>query len=76
MSGRSSLTLLLDLPDLLHRLLEDGALVRLDVEVVHVVDVGEDQLGELLDVFVLLLPVPPLRAPLGAGECRQTKPRG
>lgn len=36
------LTLLLDLPDLLYRLLEDGAFVRLDVEVVHVVDVGED----------------------------------
>lgn len=60
------LTLLLDLPDLLHRLLEDGAFVRLDVEVVHVVDVGEDQLGQLLDVLVLLLPVPPLSAPLGA----------
>lgn len=60
------LTLLLDLPDLLHRLLEDGAFVRLDVEVVHVIDVGEDQLGQLLDVLVLLLPVPPLSAPLGA----------
>lgn len=60
------LTLLLDLPDLLHRLLEDGTFVRLDVEVVHVVDVGEDQLGQLLDVLVLLLPVPPLSAPLGA----------
>lgn len=61
-----TLTLLLDLPDLLHRLFEDGAFVRLDVEVVHVVDVGEDQLGQLLDVLVLLLPVPPLSAPFRA----------
>lgn len=65
-SKRMLLTLLLDLPDLLHSLLEDGTLVRLDVEVIHVVDVGEDQLGQLLDVLVLLLPVPPLCAPLGA----------
>lgn len=62
------LTLLLDLPDLLHRLFEDGTFVRLDVEVIHVVDVGKDQLCQLLDVFVLLLPVPPLSAPLGAGH--------
>lgn len=61
------LTLLLDLPDLLHRLFEDGTFVRFDVEVVHVVDVGEDQLGQLLDVLVLLLPVPPLSTPLRAG---------
>ncbi len=60
------LTLLLDLPDLLHRLFEDCTFVRLDVEIVHVVDVGEDQLSQLLDVLVLLLPVPPLSAPLRA----------
>lgn len=62
------LTLLLDLADLLHRLLQDGTFVRLDVEVVHVVDVGEDQLGQLFDVLVLLLPVPPLSVPLWTVE--------
>lgn len=65
------LTLLLDLPDLLHRLFEDGTFVRLDVEVVHVVDVGEDQLSQLLDVLVLLLPVPLLSAPLRAAGQRR-----
>ncbi len=64
------LTLLLDLPDLLHRLFEDGTFVRFGVEVVHVVDVGEDQLGQLFDVLVLLLPVPPLSTPLRAGGQR------
>lgn len=69
--------MLLDLPDLLYRLLENGALVWLDVEVVHIVDVGEDQLGQLLNVLVLLLPVPPLCAPLGAAaqEADQLPPR-
>lgn len=61
------LTLLLDLPDLLHCLFEDGTFVRLHVEVVHVIDVGEDQLGQLLNVLVLLLAVPPLSVPLRAG---------
>lgn len=61
-------TLLLDLADLLHRLLQDGTFVRLDVEVVHVVDVGEDQLGQFFDVLVLLLPVPPLSVPLWTVE--------
>lgn len=65
---KNILTLILDLPDLFHRLLEDGTFVRLDVEVVHVVDVGKDQLCQFLDVFVLLLPVSPLSAPLRAGE--------
>lgn len=60
--------MLLDLPDLLHRLLQDGTFVRLDVEVVHVVDVGEDQLGQFFDVLVLLLPVPPLSVPLWTVE--------
>lgn len=60
--------MLLDLPDLLHRLLQDGTFVRLDVEVVHVVDVGEDQLGQFFDVLVLLLPVPPLSVPLWTAE--------
>lgn len=61
-----SLTLLLDLPDLLHRLFQDGTFVRFDVEVVHVVDVCEYQLGQFLDVLVLLLPVPPFSVPLWA----------
>lgn len=60
------LTLLLDLPDLLHCLLEDGTFIWLDVEVIHVIDVSEDQLCQLLDVLVLLLPVSPLSVPLRA----------
>lgn len=59
-------TVFFDVPYLLDRLLEDSALVGLDVEVVHVVDVGEDQLGQFLDVLVLLFAVSPLRASLGA----------
>ena len=61
-------TLLLDLSDLLHRLLQDGTFVGLDVEVVDVVEVGEDELCELLDVLVLVLSVALLVAPLGAVE--------
>lgn len=65
------LTLLLDLPDLLHRLFENGTFVGLDVEVVDVVDVGEDQLRQLLDVFILLLSVAFLKASLGAGSQKE-----
>lgn len=54
------LTLLLDLADLAHRLFEDGTFVRFDVEAVDVAEVGRDQLGQLLDVFALLLPTLPL----------------
>lgn len=49
-------TLLLDLPDLPHGLLQDGAFVWLDVEAVDVGEVGRDELRQLLDVFALLLP--------------------
>lgn len=62
------LTLLLDLPDLLHRLLQDGTFVGLEVEVVDVIYVGEDQLCQLLNVFILLFPVAFLKASLGAGS--------
>lgn len=62
------LTLLLDLADLLHRLFEDGTFVGLDVEVVHVVNVRKYQLGQLFDVLVFLLPVPPLSVPLWTVE--------
>lgn len=62
------LTLLLDLADLLHRLFEDGTFVWLDVEVVHVVDVCEYQLGQFFDVLVFLLAVPPLSVPLWTVE--------
>jgi hypothetical protein len=53
--------------DLSHRLLEDGAFVRLHVEAVDVPEVGRDQLRQLLDVLALLLPAPPL-APVAADE--------
>ena len=43
--SQSPLTLLFDLADLAHRLLEDGALVWFDVEAVDVAEVGGDQLG-------------------------------
>lgn len=62
------LTLLLDLADLLHRLFEDGTFVWLDVEVVHVVNVCEYQLGQFFDVLVFLLPVPPLGVPLRTAD--------
>lgn len=58
---RLLLTLLLDLPDLPHRLLQDGAFVRFDVKAVDVAEVGGDQLGQLFDVLALLLPSLPLR---------------
>lgn len=61
-------TLLFYLTNLFHRFFQDCTFVRLDVEVIDVVDVGEDQLGELFDVFILLLAVSLLRASLGAVE--------
>lgn len=60
--------MLLYLPDLFHSFLQDCTFVRFDVEVVNVVKIGEDQLGELLDVFVLMLTVALLVAPLGTAE--------
>ena len=57
-------TLLLYLSDLFHSFLQDCTFVRLDIEVVDVVEVGEDQLGEFFDVFVLVLAVALLVAPL------------
>lgn len=51
-------TLLLDLADLPHRLLEDGALVGLHIEAVDVAQVGRNQFGQLLDVLTLLLSTP------------------
>lgn len=58
--------MLLDLADLAHRLLENGALVRLDVEAVDVAEVGRDQLRQLLDVLALLLATLPLAPADGA----------
>lgn len=56
------------LSDLLHSFLQDCTFVGFDVEVVDVVEVGEDQLSKLLDVFVLVLAVALLVAPLGAED--------
>lgn len=53
------------LSDLFHSFLQDCTFVRLDIEVVDVIEVGENELGELFDVFVLLLTVALLIAPLG-----------
>lgn len=61
-------TLLLYLSDLFHSFLQNCTFVRLDIEVVDVVEVGEDQLGELFDVFVLVLAVALFVAPLWATE--------
>lgn len=58
-------TLLLYLSDLFHSFLQDCTFIRLDIEVVDVIEVGEDQLSELFDVFVLVLAVALLIAPLG-----------
>ena len=63
------LTLLFDLPDLAHRLFEDGTFVWFDVETVDVAEVGRDQLCQLLDVFALLLPTLPV-TPAGANVQR------
>lgn len=61
-------TLLFDLSDLSHSLLENCAFVRLDIEAVDVGEVGRDELSQLFDVLALLFPptlVTPARAPKG-----------
>lgn len=61
-------TLLFDLSDLSHGLLEDCAFVRLDIEAVDVGEVGRDELSQLFDVLALLFPPPlvtPARVPKG-----------
>ena len=63
--------MLLYLSDLFHSFLQDCTFVRLDIEVVDVVEVGKDQLGELFDVFVLVLAVALLVAPLGTAETKR-----
>lgn len=65
--------MLLYLSDLFHSFLQDCTFVRLDIEVVDVVEVGKDQLGELFDVFVLVLPVALLVAPLWTVETKRTR---
>lgn len=57
-------TLLLDLSDLPHSLLENSTFVRLDVEAVNVREVSRDELSQFLDVLALLLP-PTLVTPAG-----------
>ena len=51
-----------DLLDLVHRALEDVALVWLDVEAGDVTHVGREQVGQLLDVAAFQLPPPLLHA--------------
>lgn len=63
---KTGCTLFLYLSDLFHSFLQDCTFVRLDIEVVDVIEVGENELSELFDVFVLLLTVALLIAPLGA----------
>lgn len=61
-------TLLFDLSNLSHGLLEDCAFVRLDIEAVDVGEVGRDELSQLFNVLALLFPptlVTPARAPKG-----------
>lgn len=57
--------MLLYLTNLLHSFFQDCTFVRLDIEVVNVVEVGEDQLGELFDVFILVLPIALFSASFG-----------
>lgn len=64
-------TLLLYLSDLFHSFLQNCTFVRLDIEVVNVIEVGEDQLGELFDVLVLVLAVALLVAPLWTAETKK-----
>lgn len=58
-------TLLFDLSDLSHSLLEDGTFVRFDVEAVNVGEVGRDELSQLFNVLALLFS-PTLVTPAGA----------
>lgn len=67
--------MLLYLSDLLYSFLQNSTFVRLDIEVVNVTEVGKDQLGELLDVFVLLLTVTLLIASFGTIETMITRIR-
>lgn len=64
-------TLLLYLSDLLHSFLQNCTFVRLDIKVVNVIEVGEDQLGEFFDVFVLVLAVALFVAPLWTAETKR-----
>ena len=66
MNVKRAATLLFDLSDLPHGLLQDGTFVRLDIEAVNVREVGRDELSQLLDVLALLFPptlVTPAREP-------------
>ncbi len=58
-------TLLFDLSDLSHSLLEDGTFVRLHVKTVDVGEVGRDEFSQLFDVLALLFS-PTLVTPAGA----------
>ena len=69
----SGSTLLFDLSDLPHGLLEDGTFVRLDVEAVDVGEVGRDELSQFLDVLALLFS-PTLVTPAGAPRGLDTLP--
>lgn len=69
-------TLLLYLSDLFHSFLQNCTFVRLDIEVVNVIEVGEDQLGELFDVLVLVLTVALLVAPLWTAETKRLQGEG
>lgn len=60
------------LSDLFHSFLQDCTFVRLDIEVVDVIEVGENELSELFDVFVLLLTIALLIAPLGTKKEKNT----
>lgn len=68
-------TLLFYLSDLFHSFLQDCTFVRLDIEVVDVIEVGEDQLRELFDVFVFMLAVALLVAALGTAGKRESNER-
>lgn len=59
------LTLLFNLSNLFHGFLEDCTFVRLDVEVVNVIEVCEDQLRQLLYVFILMFSIAFLSAAFG-----------
>lgn len=59
-------TLLFYLTNLFHSFFQDCTFVRLDIEVIDVIDVGENQLSEFFNIFILLLAVSFLGASLGA----------
>lgn len=71
-SSKKILTLLFNLTNLFHGFLQDCTFVRLDIEVVDVIEVCENQLCKLLYVLIFMFPVTFFSASFGTVK-RNTK---